>query len=78
MPRTNPHGNALLGGEHSTANRTFVHLLCGAEKLHGGMPHSSLTGSVYILGIRVAHYSLGVRYRMSLTAMHHLAVNTLL
>ena len=75
--QNDPHGNAPLGGEHSAANGTFVHPLCGAVSLHSGGPRTSTKGSVYILGSPVAPYSLGVPLRTTLMAMHHSAVNTL-
>ena len=71
------HGNVSFGGEHSAANGTFIHPLCGAVKLHGGGQRTSHTGSLYILGSPVAPYSLGVRLRMTLMAMHNSAVYTL-
>ena len=77
MTRNNPHRNALLGGEHSAANATFVHPLCGAINLHGGGPRASPTGFVHILGSPVAPYTLGVRLGMTLMVIHHSAVNTL-
>ena len=71
-------GMALMAMHHWAVNNgTFVHPLCGAIKLHGGGPSTSLTGSVYIMGSPVVPYSLGVRLRTTIMAMHHSAVNTL-
>ena len=75
-PRNDPHGNAPLSGEHSAANGTFVHLLCGAVKLHGSRPCTSPTGCVRILGSPVAPCTRVVRLRTTLIIMLHMVVNT--
>ena len=76
--RNDPHGNAILGGEHNATYLIFVHPLYGPLQLHGGGPRTCPTGSVYILGSPVAPYSLGVRLGAILIAIHHLPLNTLL
>ena len=55
------HVNVSFSSEHSVANGSFVHPLCGAVKLHGGGQRTSPTGSVHILESPFAPYSLGVR-----------------
>ena len=73
-----PHGNEPLGGEHSAVNGIFVHPMYRPVQLNGSGPRTSPTGSVHILGSPVAPCTLGVRLRITLMAMHHTAVNTLL
>ena len=77
MTLNNPHGNALLGDEHSAANGVFVHPLYGPVQLNGDGPCTSHTGSVHILEIDLAHCTIGVRLWTSLMAMHQIEVNTL-
>ena len=62
---------------NTAVNGIFVHLLYGPVQHYGGVPGTSPTGNVHILGSPVAPCTLGVRLGMTLMAMHHSAVNTL-
>ena len=76
--RTNPHGNAPLGSEHSATNGIFVHMLYGPVQLNGSGPCTYHTGSVHILRTLVAPCTLGICLRTTLMAIHHSPLNTLL
>ena len=72
------HGNPPLGSEYTAVNGIFVHLLYGPVEHHGGGTNTSPTCNVHIIVSPVVPCTLGVWIGMTLKAMHHSALSTLL